>query len=80
MFTRRKKLANNSDTIQLENRLQRLLRSSTGFHASLINLEKTDQEDDYNACVQKEIGNAMLEAECKKAEVFQAMQQYRKLC
>jgi hypothetical protein len=78
MFSRRKTLANNSGTTKPENRLLRLLESSTGFSASLTSLEKADQEDDYYACGQKEIKNAMLEAECKKAEAVQAIQQYRR--
>jgi len=50
-----------------------------GFQASLISLERKDQEDAYNES-RKEIGNAMLEAECKKAEAIMMMQQHRNFC
>jgi len=80
MLTRKNKSGINSGVIKLENRLLRLLRSDTGFQAYLISLEKSDQEDDYNACAQKEIGNAMLEAEYKKAKAIMMMQQHRNFC
>jgi len=80
MFARKKKFESNSGVIKPRNRLLRLLRANTGFQASLISLERTDQEDDYNACAQKEIGNAMLEAEYKKAKAIMAIQQHRSFC
>jgi len=79
MFTRKKKIGSNLGVIKPENRLLRLLRSDMGFQASLISLERKDQEDAYNES-RKEIGNAMLEAECKKAEAIMMMQQHRNFC
>jgi hypothetical protein len=79
MFTRKKKIGNNSGVIKPENRLLRLLRSDTGFQAFLINLERTNQEDAYNES-QKEIRSAMLEAEYKKAKAIMAIQQHRNFC
>ena len=79
MFTNKKKIGNNSGVIEPENRLLRLLRSDTGFQASLISLERADQEEVYNES-QKEVGNAMLEAEYKKAQAIKTMQQNRNLC
>ena len=80
MFKNKKKIGNNSGVIEPENRLLRLLRSDTGFQACLISLERADQEDDYNACAQEKIGNAMLEAEYKKAKAIMMMQQHRNFC
>jgi len=68
-----------SGVVKPENRLLRLLRSDTGFQASLISLERADQEEVYNES-QKEVGNAMLEAEYKKAQAIKTMQQNRNLC
>jgi hypothetical protein len=79
MFTNKKKIGNNSGIIKSTDRLLRLLRSDTGFQASLISLERTDQEDAYDE-PQKEVGNAMLEAEYKKAKAIMAIQQHRNLC
>ena len=79
MFTNKKKIGNNSGVIKPENRLLRLLRSDTGFQAFLINLERTNQEDAYSEA-QKEVGNATLEAEYKKAKAIMAMQQHRNFC
>jgi hypothetical protein len=80
MLSRKSKSEINSGVIRPGNRLLRLLRSDTGFQARLISLERTDQEDDYNACAQKEIRNAMLEAEYKKAKTIMMMQQHRNRC
>jgi len=80
MFNRKKKIGSNSGVIKPENKLLRLLRSNTGFQASPLSLERTDQEDDYNACIQKEIRNAMLEAEYQKAKTIMMMQQHRNFC
>jgi hypothetical protein len=77
MFTRRKKFESNSGVIKPESRLLRLLRSDTSFQAPLISLERTDQEDGYNEA-RKEIGNAILEAEYKKAKAIMMMQQHRR--
>lgn len=77
MFTRKKRFGSNSGVIKPENRLLRLLRSDTGFQASLISQERTDQEDAHNAHIQKDIRNAMLEAEYKKAKAIMMMQQHR---
>jgi hypothetical protein len=79
MFTRKKKIGSNSGVTKPENRLLRLLRSDTGFQASLISLERTNQEDAYNE-FQKEVGIAMLEAEYKKAKAIMAIQQHRNFC
>jgi len=79
MFNRKKKIGSSSGVIKPENRLLRLLRSDTGFQASLISLERADQEEVYNES-QKEVGNAMLEAEYKKAQAIKTMQQNRNLC
>jgi len=79
MFTNKKKIGNNSGVIEPENRLLRLLRSDTGFQAFLINLERTNQEDAYSEA-QREVRNAMLEAEYKKAKAIMAMQQHRNFC
>jgi len=79
MFTRKKKIGSNSGVIKPENRLLRLLRPNTGFQAFLINRERTNQEDAYSEA-QKEVGNAMLEAEYKKAKAVMAMQQHRNFC
>jgi len=79
MFKNKKKIGNNSGVIEPENRLLRLLRSDTGFQAFLINLERTNQEDAYSEA-QKEVGNATLEAEYKKAKAIMAMQQHRNFC
>jgi hypothetical protein len=79
MFTRKKKIGSDLGEIKPENRLLRLLRSDTGFQASLISLERTDLEDAYGE-VQREIRNAMLEAEYKKAKAIMMWQQHRNLC
>jgi hypothetical protein len=79
MFKNKKKIGSNSGVIKPESRLLRLFRSGTGFQASLISLERKDQEDAYNES-QKEIRNAMLGAECKKAEAIMTMQQHRNSC
>jgi len=79
VFTRKKKIGSNSGVIKPENRLLRLLRSDKGFQASLISLERKDQEDAYNES-QKEIGNAMLGAEYKKAKAIMTMEQHRNFC
>ena len=79
MFTRKKKIGSDLGEIKPENRLLRLLRSDTGFQASLISLERTDLEDAYGE-VQREIRNAMLEAEYKKAKAIMMWQQHPNLC
>ena len=79
MFKNKKKIGSNSGVIEPENRLLRLLRSDTGFQAFLINLERTNQEDAYSEA-QKEVRNAMLEAEYKKAKAVTAMQQHLNFC
>jgi len=79
MFSRKKKIGSNSGVIKPENRLLRLLRSDIGFQDSLISLERKDQEDAYNG-YQKEIRNAMLEAEYEKNRAIMMMQQHRICC
>lgn len=65
---------------KLINHLSRLLRPDAGVKAFLISLEKTGREEEANKEIQKEIGNAMLEAEYKKAKATMASHQYRNLC
>ena len=77
MFTNKKKIGNNSGAIKSTNRLLRMLRSDTGLQASLISLERTDQEEDYDARPQKEVRNAFLEAEYKKGKAIMMMQLHR---
>jgi hypothetical protein len=79
MFTRKKKIGSNLSVMAPQNRLLRLLRSDTGFQASLISLERTNQEDS-SIESQKEVLNAMLEAEYKKAKAFMAMQRHPNFC
>jgi len=79
MFTRKKKIGSELGEIKPENRLLRLLGSDIGFQASLISLERTDQEDAYSEA-QKEVRNAMLEAEYKKAKAIMMMQQHPNFC
>jgi len=76
MFKNKKKIGSNLGIIKPESQLLRLLRSDTGFQASLVSLERTDQEEAYNACAQKETANAMLDAEYKKAKAIAMMQQH----
>jgi hypothetical protein len=76
MFGRKKKIGNNLGIKEQENRLLRLLRSDIGFQAPLISLERTDQEDAYGEA-QKEVRNAMIAAEYKKAKAIMMMQQHR---
>jgi len=78
MFTRKKKIGSDLRDIKPENRLLRMLRSDTGSQAFLINLERTDQEDFYGEA-QKEVRNAIIEAEYKKAKAIMATQQHRNL-
>jgi hypothetical protein len=79
MFARKKKIGSNLGVMESQNRLLRLLRSDTGFQASLISLERTNQEDASSES-QKELGNAMLEAEHKKAKAFMTMQRHPNFC
>jgi len=79
MFTRKQKIGSNSGAAKPQNRLLRLLRSDIGFQASLISLERRDQEDSYNKS-QKEIANAMLEAEYNKAKAIIMTQRARNFC
>ena len=79
MFKNKKKIGSNSGVIKSTDRLLRLLRSDIGFQASLISLERTDREEAYGEA-QKEVGNAMLEAEYKKAKAIMAIEQHRNFC
>ena len=78
MFTRKKKIGSDLRDIKPENRLLRMLRSDTGSQAFLISLERTAQEDFYGEA-QKEVRNAIIEAEYKKAKAIMATQQHRNL-
>jgi len=79
MFTGKKKIERNLDVVKPENRLLRLLRSNDCLHISLPNVEREDQEDAFDGS-QKQIQNAMLEAEYQKAKAITATQQSRSFC
>ena len=79
MFARKKKIGSELGEIKPENRLLRLLRSDIGSQGSPFSLETTNQEDAYSEA-QKEVRNAMLEAEYKKAKAIMMMQQHRNFC
>lgn len=79
MFKGKKKIGSNLGAVKPENRLLRLLRSDVGFQVSLISVERKDKKDDYDES-QKEIDNAMLEAEYQKAKATMMMQQTRSFC
>jgi len=74
MLKIREKLERSLSKRRSENSFLRLFRSNTGFQPSIVGLERADQEDFY-ADSQKEIRNAMLEAERKKAMAIMAIQQ-----
>jgi len=76
MYGIKEKIESGRNTRRSENSFSRLFRSTTGFHASLISLERTDQEDADNDS-QKEIRHAMLETEHKKAKAIMAWQQHQ---
>jgi len=67
VFTRKKKMGNNSGVRKPQNRLLRLFRSNDLPQGALISLGDTDREDAYSAD-QKMIGNAMLEFEYQSAK------------
>ena len=79
MFARKKKIGSELGEIKPENRLLRLLRSDIGSQGSPFSLETTNQEDAYSEA-QKEVRNAMLEAEYKKAKAIMMMQQHPNFC
>jgi len=79
MFARKKKIGSELGKIKPENRLLRLLRSDIGSQGSPFSLETTNQEDAYSEA-QKEVRNAMLEAEYKKAKAIMMMQQHPNFC
>jgi len=57
-----------------ENSFLRLFRSNTGVQPSIVGLDAADKGDFYVES-QREIRNAMLEAERKKAMAIMALQQ-----
>jgi L-fucose mutarotase/ribose pyranase (RbsD/FucU family) len=73
MFTNKRKIGKSSNVIEAANRL---LRTDMGLQASLISSAKADREDVYSE-VQKEVRNAMIEAEYEKAKAIMATQQHR---
>jgi hypothetical protein len=77
MLKNKGKIRNSLSVGKSGNSLLRLFRSDTDFQACPISLERTDQEEDYDACAQKRVGNAMLEAEYKKAKAIMTLQQNR---
>ena len=79
MFTGKKKIRSNLGVVKTENRLLRLLKSGVGFQVSLTSVARKDQEDAYDES-QKEVYNAMLEAEYQKAKAIMATQQARSYC
>jgi len=79
MFTGKKKIRSNPGVVKTENRLLRLLKSGVGFQVSLTSVDRKDQEDAYDES-QKEVYNAMLEAEYQKAKAIMATQQARSYC
>jgi hypothetical protein len=79
MFSGKKKIRSNLGVVKTENRLLRLLKSGVGFQVSLTSVERKDQEDAYDES-QKEMYNAMLEAEYQKAKAIMATQQARSYC
>jgi len=76
MFTRKKKIGSDLGVAKSGNRLLRLLRSDMGSQASLMSSAKAEREDAYGEA-QKEITNAMLEAEYERAKAVMATQQHR---
>jgi len=76
MFKIKEKLERSLSKRESENSFLRLFRSNTGFQPSIVGLDAEDQEDFY-ADSQKEISNAMLEAERKKTMAIMAIQQQR---
>jgi len=78
MFARKKKIGSELGEIKPENRLLRLLRSDIGSQGSPFSLETTNQEDAYSEA-QKEVRNAMLEAEYKKGKAIMMMQQHQNI-
>ena len=74
MFARKKRIGSNSGIMKPESRFLRLLRSETGFQASLANVERKDLENADDEA-RKEIGRAMLRAEYEKTRAIMMMQQ-----
>jgi len=76
MFKIREKLERNLSKRKSENSFVRLFRLNTGFQPSIVGLGRAEQED-FCADSQREIRNAMLEAERKKTMAIIALQQQR---
>jgi len=74
MFKIKEKLERSLSKRRSENSFLRLFRSNTGFQPAIVGLERVEQEDFY-ADSQREIRNAMLEAERKKTMAIMALQQ-----
>jgi len=80
MLKIKEKLERSLSRRRSENSFLRLFRSNTGFQPSIVGLDAADQEDFY-ADSQKEIRNAMLEAERKKTMAIIALQQqHQRFC
>ncbi len=80
MNIERKTIRNKPKAVKSGNRLLRLLRPDAGVRVFLVSLEKTGREEEANKDTQKEIQDAMLEAEYKKAKAIMDSQQHRSFC
>ena len=78
MFARKQKIESSLGAAKPQNRLFGLLRSNVGFQTPLVSLEK--KAPDFYDKSQKEIENAMLDAEYNKAKVIMTTQQARSYC
>jgi len=76
MSAGRKKVKSNLEVAKSGNRLLRLLGLDAGFQAPILCLEKTEEKSVYNDGW-REVRNAIIEAEYRKAKAIMAMQQHR---
>jgi len=79
MLKGKKKIESNLGIVKTESRLLRMLRSGIGFQVSLNSVARRDNEDAFKGS-QKEIDNALLEAEYQKAKAIMTSQQARSFC
>jgi len=79
LLKRKNKIENNLGTVNIKNRLLRLLRSEIGFQVFLISSEGKNEENNFEES-RKEINNALVEAEYQKARATMASQQVRTFC
>ncbi len=79
MLKDKKKIKSNLGVIKPGNRLLRLLKSEIGFHISLASTNRKDLENVYEQ-PQKEIDNALAEAEYQRAKATITAQQVRTYC